>query len=59
MGAIRGPEVVQPAPRERTDPYRIAEEQSHRRRKLEVVGMVASTVALAALVAVFYSLLTR
>lgn len=59
MGRRPGPDVQQPLDGEIRDPFRLAEEQSQRRRKLETIAMIASTCALAVMTAVFYSLLSR
>ena len=59
MGRSRGPDLEGQVARETTDPYRIAEARSERRRKLEVVAMIASVLAVALMTAVFYRLLTR
>jgi hypothetical protein len=59
MGRSRGPDLEDVPAREITDPYRIAEARSERRRKLEVVAMIASLLAVAAMTGVFYTLLTR
>jgi hypothetical protein len=59
MGRFRGPDLENPPARESTDPYRLAEASSERRRKLEVVAMIASVFAIAIMTGVFYTLLTR
>ena len=41
------------------DPFRVAEAKAQRRRKLETIAMIVSACAVAVMVVVFYSVLSR